>query len=703
MRAGAGGTVATLGAQQSGFNTGRAQPFYNVQFAPTLTWTKGEHTVRYGYDWRQLRQTEVNQGWRGGAFGFDSAWTRASSIRCGRYGQGIAAFMLGLPTNGSFIELRPEQDFSVISHGFFAHDDWRVSDRLTLNIGLRYDLEMGMTEAENRAVRAFDFASASPIQAAARNAVSRPTRRRASRFRPLISARLWSAATSTSPLTSRGCGPPTRTTFSRDSASPTGSNEPMVLRGGIGLFVAPFQVTGVPGLSNPINQFGYSRNTLFPVSADNGLTFQADLTNPLPSGQLLQPVGSSLGLSANLGGSPGTVMLDDRKNPQYWRYSIGVERQLPANLLVEISYLGQKGQNLPIVMPFNYVGEAYRTQSVVRDTAAETFLSATVANPFQGLFPDNPGVNGATIARRRLLLQAPQFDTLNVERYVGSNTYHGLVFRADKRFAGGFMIMSSYTWSHMREKAAPLNPWEPLEDRLATVDRPHRVTLATVIELPFGKNKRWGADWNAALDAVLGGWQFTARYEMQSGQPLGVGNLYFDPGCGDPNDVVKARWDKDSSGQIYGVDIPAFDTSCFYTQNGQPFRNAAGQVVTFGATEISLGAANIRRMPSTLEDLRFMHHQLLDIGFSKNFNLGSRARMQVRFEALNATNYTLFGAGNVIARADQCGVRQDHQPGHQHRHEAARHPARRALLVLRTRTRRKNRGHGEEPWSTAPI
>ena len=69
----------------------------------------------------------------------------------------------------SFIELRPEQDFSVVSHGFFAHDDWRVSDRLTLNIGLRYDLEMGMTEAENRAVRAFDFASASPIQAQARD------------------------------------------------------------------------------------------------------------------------------------------------------------------------------------------------------------------------------------------------------------------------------------------------------------------------------------------------------------------------------------------------------------------------------------------------------------------------------------------------------------------------------------------------------
>ena len=389
-----------------------------MQFAPTLTWTKGEHTVRYGYDWRQLRQTEVNEGWRGGAFGFDSAWTRASSTAAARYGQGIAAFMLGLPTNGSFIELRPEQDFSVVSHGFFVHDDWRVSDRLTLNIGLRYDLEMGMTEAENRAVRAFDFASASPIQAAARTAYAANPPAGV----PISAADFGAALVGGYEYLS--ADKPRMWTADKNNLQPRLGftyrlNEPMVLRGGIGLFVAPFQVTGVPGLSNPINQFGYSRNTLFPVSADNGLTFQADLTNPLPSGQLLQPVGSSLGLSANLGGSPGTVMLDDRKNPQYWRYSIGVERQLPANLLVEISYLGQKGQNLPIVMPFNYVGEAYRTQSAIRDAAAETFLSATVANPFQGLFPDNPGVNGATIARRRLLLQAPQFDTLNVERYVG--------------------------------------------------------------------------------------------------------------------------------------------------------------------------------------------------------------------------------------------------------------------------------------------
>jgi len=164
------GVVATLGAQQSGFNLGRLQPFYNIQFAPTLTWTTGGHTLRMGYDWRKLRQVDESQGWRGGAFGFDNTYTKQSASATGRYGQGIAAFMLGLPTNSSFIELRPEQDFSVISHGVFVQDDWRVGRKLTVKLGVGYDLELGMTEAENRAVRAFDLVSPSPIQAQARAA-----------------------------------------------------------------------------------------------------------------------------------------------------------------------------------------------------------------------------------------------------------------------------------------------------------------------------------------------------------------------------------------------------------------------------------------------------------------------------------------------------------------------------------------------------
>jgi len=99
--------------------------------------------------------------------------------------------------------------------------------------------------------------------------------------------------------------------------------------------------------------------------------------------------------------------------------------------------------------------------------------------------------------------------------------------------------------------------------------------------------------------------------------------------------------------------VPVIDVSCFYTFQNQPFRNAAGQTVTFQATENQLGQSNIRTFPTTLPDVRFMNHHLLDFGLTKNFQAGDRVRVQVRIEALNATNYTLFGSGNVTLTSNQ--------------------------------------------------
>jgi hypothetical protein len=640
------GAVAILGGQQNGFNSGRAQPFYNIMFAPTITKTTGSHTIKMGYDWRLLRQKEVNEGWKGGTYSFDSAYTRASAAATGQYGQGIASFMLGLPIATSFIETRALSDYSVNAHGVFIHDDWRVTDKLTLNLGVRYDLELGMTEAENRNVRGFDLTSPSPIQSAAQAAYARVAPNGVPLSAADFGARLVGGYQYLTDQDNRVWDADMNNVQPRMGATYK-LNDRTVIRGGAGLFTAPFQIQGVPGFNNVLNQIGFSRNTPVPVTTDNGLTFGANLSNPVPSGQLLEPVGSSLGLSTNLGGNPGTVFSTERFNPDIWRYSVGVERELPWQLVAEVSYLGQTGSNLPIVQPLNYVPQAYRTSSALRDTAAETFLTQTVNNPFQGLFPENPGGNGATIPRRRLLLQYPQFDTLAIEKYEGSNQYHGLLMRLDKRFTSGFMVMTTYTWSHFTEKVAPLNPWEGPEERIGTVDRPHRFTLATVTELPFGNGRKFGNDWNGVLNTILGGWQFATKFEFQTGQPLTFNNnTYFDPSCGDPKDL-KSTWGSTDSGQKLGVDIPFFDTSCFYTFNGQPFRNAAGTVLTNTAPEISMGAANIRTFPTTLPHLRFQNHHLLDLGLTKNFQLGSRVRVQVRAEALNFTNYTLFNAGNV--------------------------------------------------------
>ncbi len=639
------GAVATLGGQQNGFNTGRAQPFYNLKFAPTVTRSFGSHTVKAGYEWRSLRQTEVNQGWRGGAYGFDSGFTRASATTPGQYGQGIAAFVLGLPTSSSIIELRPESDYEVVSHGLFVHDDWRVSEKLTLNVGVRYDLEQGMTEAENRNTRGFDFTTASPIQAAAAARFAAAPPAGVSLTADQFAARLVGGYAYLTDAQSRVWDADRNNVQPRIGATYKVGDR-AVIRGGVGVYSAPFQIQGVPGLNNTLNQIGYSRNTPVPVTSDGGLTFNANLSNPVPSGTLLEPVGSGLGLATNLGGSPGTVFPTERDNPTYYRYSIGLEREFPGDILVEVSYLGQTARDLPTVEALNYVPEAFRTQSLVRDTAAETVLTQTVSNPFQGLFPDNPGVNGGTIARRRLLLAYPQFDTLSIETARGTNRYHGLLARLDKRFTNGLMVMSTYTWSHYRERVAALNPWEDLEDRIGPGDRPHRVTLATVAELPIGTGRALGREWGGALNTVLGGWQLAGKFEWQTGQPLTWGNVYYDAGCGDPMDLT-GRWGSEN-GQKLGIDVPFFDTSCFYTRNGEAFRNAAGQVLTSTAPDISMGAANIRRFPTTLPHVRFQNHHLLDLGLTKSFAFGSRVKVQVRIEALNATNYTLFNAGNVI-------------------------------------------------------
>ena len=183
---------STLGSTRSDWNEGRIRPFYMGSVQPTITQVVDNHTLKYGYDLRILRENFSTDAYKGGQFFFDGLFTapasNSSATLRNAFGRDVAAFLLGIPTTGSggnASQIDNSINYSVqsIYHGMFFQDDWRVSRKLTLNLGLRFDLEQGLTERYNRILRGFDLGTPSPIEAQVRAAyttLSMPTRRTSS-------------------------------------------------------------------------------------------------------------------------------------------------------------------------------------------------------------------------------------------------------------------------------------------------------------------------------------------------------------------------------------------------------------------------------------------------------------------------------------------------------------------------------------------
>jgi hypothetical protein len=634
--------IASLGAQRADWGQGFDRPFTNISFAPTLTRLWGGHTVRAGYDMRLRRWNITSAPYGAGRYNFDGAYTRANnSAPTSVIPQMFAQFLLGLPTTGtntvanassssSQLEIAANSDYRQSSHGLFLQDDWRVNHKLTLNLGLRFELEQPMHEANDANLAGFDQTTPSPIAAAAQAAYARNPIPQLPPSEFLVQGGvLFEDAVSRNTLTKL---------LPRAAASYL-LDDKTVLRGGVGLFSFPYYFDSG-------NQTGFSQPTGVITTTNNGGTFLTDLTNPVPSGALIQPVGSSLGLGTSLGLTVGTVVPSDRKTPYYTRWQAGIQRDLGKGFLIELTYVGSVGSNLPVTQEFNDIPIEFLSTSPSRDAANEAFLSQQVPNPFQGLLPGT-SLNGPTISRGQLLRGYPQFlggaapgavagtgtRSVAIEQYAGSDRYHAGTIRLEKRFSNGNSLIATYTRSSLHDKLNYLNPGDGvLEDRISPNDRPNRVTAGATYRLPFGKGQKWGGDWSGAKDAILGGWQLSGTYQYQTGFPLTWNtSLYYDP-TRDPKDLKSTIGESNCpGGGISGLDCPAWDTSGFYIAGGP------------GRTDpnIVLGQ-NVRYFPSTLPDVRTHDLHLMDIGLYKNFNLPRDMVLQIRVEAINALNYTVL-------------------------------------------------------------
>ena len=649
-------TIASLGAQRSDWGQGFDRPFHNISLAPTVTRLWGGHTIRAGYELRYRRWDITNAGYGAGRYHFNGAYTRANnSAQTNDLGQSFAQMLLGLPTastntvatpgsTASQLEIAANGDYRQLSHGVFIQDDWRVNSKLTVNLGLRFEVDQALREAENENLGGFDTAVASPIEAAAvANYARSPIPEiPAGQFAVRGGVRFADGAiynTLLKPL------PRAALSYLLD--------ERTVARVGIGLFSYPFYFDAG-------NQAGFSQPTSVVATTNNGTSFieGTDLSNPVPTGTLVQPVGASAGLASSLGLTVGTVVPAERETPYYVRWQAALQRDLGHGFVAEVMYVGSRGRNLPVTRELNQLPSQYLSTSPMRDTAHEAYLSAQVANPFQGLLPGT-GLNGATIQRKQLLLPFPHFltganngavsgtGTISVatEEYEGSDTYDAGTVRLEKRFAGGNSLLVTYTRSRLRDKLNYLNPAEGvLEDRVSPNDRPDRVTLGATLHLPFGQGRKWGVDWKGPMEAVLGGWSLSASYQYQSGFPLTWNtNTYYDP-TRDPKEL-RANIGETIDGKIAGLDMPAWDTSGFFIPGGT------------GRTDSRLQMGNnVRTFPSTLPHVRTHDLNLLDLGLSKRFRLPRDMALQIRVEAINALNYTVLWNPNLDPRNANFGI-----------------------------------------------
>jgi carboxypeptidase family protein len=642
----ANSTIASLGSQRADWGPGFDRPMDTYAVQPTLTKIWGAHTARAGYDFRYQVWNIVQAGFPGGRFHFNGAYTRASnSAGTNDRAQSWAQFLLGLPTAAtgpvatpgtasSQFEIASAGEYSQMYQGLFIQDDWRVNRRLTVNAGLRVEINSGMREADDRNLAGFDFDTPSPIQSAAQAAyaLNPIAQLPVSAFRAIGGLRF-------------ADGPVSETVtklLPRASASYL-LNERTVVRAGVGLFSYDY-------FFENINQAGFSQATPVLVTNDNGVTFTgAALTNPLPGGQLVQPVGAANGLASQLGQNLGTLYQPDREAPYYTRWEASIQRDFGDGWVVAATYLGSRGRKLPVAQAINNIPLQFLSASRSRDLANEAALSGNVANPFAGLLVGST-INGAQVARTQLLRPYPHFGTFSVERYDGSDRYNAGTIQLQKRFRNGNSITTQYTRSSLHDKLNYLNPQDGvLDDRVSPNDRPHRFSIGAVMRLPFGRKQKWGDGWNGLTDAILGGWQLSTTYQYQSGAPLTWGSVYYDSGCGDPKSLKSFIGEKVAGG-IGGLDVPGWNVSCFYFHDAAVQTNGVDDPALQRVDQrIQLGN-NLRYFPSTLPNVRTDDLRLLDFGLSKNFQLPRGMRLQLRVEAINGLDYTVLWNPTVDPR-----------------------------------------------------
>ena len=603
-RFGASGYVNLGGGDHrwNAFNSGTA--------LASITKIRGSHSLKMGYEGRLIRVPNW-EARAAGTFNFSAGFTqgpdpnRASSTA----GNSIASMLLGAGTTGnSLLQSWKNAASQSYYHAGYFQDDWRVSRKLTLNLGIRYDLDTPRTERYNR-MNYFDPFAPSPLA------------RQVPGYGNL-----------TGGVVFVGVDGRSRYQYNWDTnnfAPRFGMAYQLTQRTVIRSAYAHIFGPSPQQAHGTVGPMGFRVENPWVTTLD-GITPYNLLSNPYPQG-FRPPPGASEGLLTQTGATL-QAPLQDTVTPYSMQWSFTVQRELPGQLLLDTTYLGTRGLQLSR----NSESGLSLNQLPASAMALGSRLNDLVDNPFAAVV--NRGVHVAPrIARGQLLRPYPQFtDIIPLYSSGSSSTYHSLQVTMTKRLSAGLQADASYTWAkNIDNGLSHQDSYNILADRsLVDIDIAHRLVFSYIYELPFGRGRRFGANAAPWLNWVAGGWQLNGITSFQTGTPL---SLTASNTAGLFSPKTRAN-NNGRSGKLTGkVDERLdryFDTSVF-TQPA-PF---------------TLGSVGER-----LPDIRNDGQRNWDLSLFKEFAPKERVKVQFRAEFLNAFNTPRFGGPNTTVTSSSFGL-----------------------------------------------
>jgi hypothetical protein len=492
-----------------------------ANYTAAFSWTKWQQTLKFGGEQRLFYNNFFQPDYPNGYFSFDQDVTAQVPYDTdnGIQGNSFAGLLLGYGDSGGINVTQSVADKSKET-GFYVQDDWRVNQKLTLNLGLRYEWSTPYNERHNNS-QFSDFTGDSGIAVVG------------------ISGNL---PGTTIFVTSQKRSVPT----DRNNLAPRFgfaylANDKLAIRGGAGVY---YGMSVATNYQYPGTAFTASPAVFFTL--DGYLTQSATLENPFPSG-IEQPQGTKYGKLAEWGLANGNNLdTGTARNAEIYQWNLGVQQAFPGNVVLGINYSANHSTHLPWG---GYSSTSNRNfiPSAVREQNTSESLANLVNNPFQGLF-SGPGAifnepdsryGDPQLPLLNLLRPYPQFDGpfQGLAQLVAQSWYNALQVVFQKRAGRYLNLEGSYTWSKNTDNSSTgfnafvgtLNNGNPQElDNLkaewsvSANDATNRFALAAVLQLPVGRGSLIGANMNRALNTLIGGWQLTTLTTFQTGQPLDI-------------------------------------------------------------------------------------------------------------------------------------------------------------------------------------